>query len=65
MIQTSQKSLACTIDTIGKKGVHYPWRVCSYCGGNIEDVPDECPYCGAKVLGYRDKYIRRVRVNAQ
>lgn len=58
MFDCEDKPLVCDVITIGKNGVHNPWRVCSRCGGEIEDAPDKCPHCNAKVYGFVDKYIR-------
>lgn len=49
----------CGIITIGEKDVHYPWRICTNCRGNVENVPDNCPHCGARVVTFEDRYIRR------
>lgn len=54
--------LVCEIATIGEKGVHYPWRVCSRCYGNVETIPEKCPHCGAEVWGFVDMYIRHKHI---
>lgn len=56
------KDIFCNIITIGENKKHYPWRICSYCGGNIEDMPERCPYCNAIVIGLEDRYVRRKRI---
>lgn len=47
------------VTTIGEKGVHYPYRVCSNCGGNVEGIPRICPHCGVEICGYIDRYVRK------
>lgn len=47
------------VTTIGEKGIHYPYRVCSNCGGNVEGIPSACPHCGVEIHGYIDRYVRK------
>ena len=52
----------CYVATIGEKATHYPWRVCSNCKTNIDDIPDKCPSCGFTIAGFVDEYIRRKKI---
>lgn len=61
----SDTDLTCVIVTIGEYGKQFPWRVCNNCGHNIENAPDYCENCGAKVIGYMDIYQRRKTIECQ
>ena len=56
------KDICCGIITIGERAKHYPWRICTNCGGNVETIPERCPHCNAKVMGFADRYIRRKKI---
>ena len=55
------KDICCNIITIGERAKHYPWRICTNCGGNVVDIPERCPYCNAKVLGLPTNMFARRR----
>ena len=59
MSESGNSNLLCNIITVGEKGVHNPWRICSNCGSNIETVSSHCSRCDAKIAGFIDKYIRK------
>lgn len=62
-IHEQEDPLVCSIVTIGEKGIHDQWRICSHCKKSIEDFPDECPNCGARIWSFKDVYIRHRRIN--